>query len=537
MGRVNCAVIGCLNSSTKLKKWESSACEEESHKGLLKKNCSCEKPFILYMFPSVKRNGEKRAAWIKLLKRETSKKIEWTPCSSDRVCSEHFVDKVPTFEHPHPSLNLGYQLKETSKRRGLFRFPLSSSKKQPVVPENRNDDDSFLLLSPPLSPKSPLPTLQSPMSEHSYCHQPGSVEKRCENCIVKKSMVESYVKKVNKLTKQLNNLKQCLRKEKVKNEKMKPFTTASITTDEKMNFYTGITSIAMFNAIFTTMKPFLRKLDYWQGNKTFLSTKVRRRKSTQKKLSPKNAMLLTLMRLRLGLLNEDLADRFGISKATCCNTFKTWIRFLSETLGKGLVKWLPKESIQENMPRIFRKAGHGNVRVVIDCSEVFIERPKSLQTQAQTWSDYKSHNTVKFLIGISPAGYITFLSDCYGGRANDRFICADSGFYDCLDNYDEVMADRGFQIKEELMLKFCTLTVPPGARLKSQMTTSEVKKTKHVANLRIHVERAINRIKTFRILKSVLPITMMHHCDDIVCICSALCNLKRLLFKESVKTD
>ena len=60
-----------------------------------------------------------------------------------------------------------------------------------------------------------------------------------------------------------------------------------------------------------------------------------------------------------------------------------------------------------------------------------------------------------------------------------RFICSDSGFYDCLDYYDEVMADRGFQINEELMMKYCTLSVPPpGARLKSQMTKKECKKNK-----------------------------------------------------------
>ena len=63
------------------------------------------------------------------------------------------------------------------------------------------------------------------------------------------------------------------------------------------------------------------------------------------------------------------------------------------------------------------------------------------------------------------------------------------------------MADRSFQIKEELILKFCTLSVPPGARVKAQMTTAECKTTKDVANLRIQVEHAINRIKTFREFK------------------------------------
>jgi len=97
------------------------------------------------------------------------------------------------------------------------------------------------------------------------------------------------------------------------------------------------------------------------------------------------------------------------------------------TIG-NLVQWLPKESVQENMPKSFKKAGYGKVRVIIDCSEIFIERPKSLEIQAVTWSDYKSHNTIKFLIGISPTGYITFLSDCYGGRASDRFICKEVVF-------------------------------------------------------------------------------------------------------------
>ena len=83
------------------------------------------------------------------------------------------------------------------------------------------------------------------------------------------------------------------------------------------------------------------------------------------------------MRLRLGLLNEDLADRFGISTTICSNIFKTWIRILAKTLGK-LVAWLPEENIMENVPKFFRKAGHSRPRVIIDCSEVFIERPKSV---------------------------------------------------------------------------------------------------------------------------------------------------------------
>ena len=80
-------------------------------------------------------------------------------------------------------------------------------------------------------------------------------------------------------------------------------------------------------------------------------------------------------------------------------------------------------------------------------------------------------------IGISPSGFITFLSSCYGARASDKFITKDSGFYDLLQHDDVVMADCDFQIQKDL-LHFCNLQVPRGARTKSQITKKEVQKTK-----------------------------------------------------------
>ena len=87
------------------------------------------------------------------------------------------------------------------------------------------------------------------------------------------------------------------------------------------------------------------------------------------------------------------------------------------------------------------------------------------------------------------------------------------------------MADRGFQIQEDLVLYFCNLQVPPGPRTNSQMTKKEVQK---IANLLIHVERKINSIKNHRILKGTLPINMMQHVDEIVALLvyAALCNIK-----------
>ena len=92
---------------------------------------------------------------------------------------------------------------------------------------------------------------------------------------------------------------------------------------------------------------------------------------------------------------------------------------------------MPREAIRDNLPKAFIKTGNNKCRVILDCAEVFIERPKSLDRQPATWSDYKQHNTIK----------LPFLSSCHGGRACHRFITKDSIFYNLLEHDDIIMAD------------------------------------------------------------------------------------------------
>lgn len=60
------------------------------------------------------------------------------------------------------------------------------------------------------------------------------------------------------------------------------------------------------------------------------------------------------------------------------------------------------------MPIAFRTKFR-SCAIVIDCFEIFIERPKNLKARAQTWSNYKKHNTIKYLIGITPQGTISYI--------------------------------------------------------------------------------------------------------------------------------
>ena len=67
------------------------------------------------------------------------------------------------------------------------------------------------------------------------------------------------------------------------------------------------------------------------------------------------------------------------------------------------------------MPEEFKKH-YPKTRVIIDASEIKIECPKRVDAAVLCYSNYKGGHTLKFLIGISPDGHITFLSKCYGGR-------------------------------------------------------------------------------------------------------------------------
>ena len=86
------------------------------------------------------------------------------------------------------------------------------------------------------------------------------------------------------------------------------------------------------------------------------------------------------------------------------------------------------------------------------------------------------------------------------------------------------MADKSFQIQDLLAPLGVQLNIPPFLAGNTQMSESDVVLTKKVAHLRIHVERAIGRVKDFRILKDTLPATMWDSINEIVYVCCMLSN-------------
>ena len=76
------------------------------------------------------------------------------------------------------------------------------------------------------------------------------------------------------------------------------------------------------------------------------------------------------------------------------------------------------------------------------------------------YSNYKHHTTYKFLVGVTPSGYVAFVSDVLGGRARDKHITLSSKLLDSMEPGDAVMADRGFLIDDDLKARGITLIRP-----------------------------------------------------------------------------
>ncbi len=313
---------------------------------------------------------------------------------------------------------------------------------------------------------------------------------------------------MDKLDKELRERNAEIYKLRDENEKLKAkafgFNTVR-KSDALMNFFTGITSVQVFLWIVGLLKDKIKKC----------STK----------LSIEDHVIIVLMKLRLGLLNKDIALRYGIQSTMVSKIYRKWLPGMSSTL-QSLLIWPSRAEVRLNMPQAFKKR-YRDCACIIDCSEVFIERPKNLTARAQTWSNYKHNNTLKYLIGISPAGAVTFLSAGWGGRVSDKQITLESGFLNKILPGDCILADRGFLIEEELNTVGAYLKIPKFTKGKSQLPAKDVDESRKLCNVRIHIERVIGQLKKFRLLQNTVPISQVDLLDNAMIVICALVNLRK----------
>lgn len=255
-------------------------------------------------------------------------------------------------------------------------------------------------------------------------------------------------------------------------------------------------------------------------------------KSRDHKLPVEDEFLMFMMKLKLGLTNLDLAIRFHISQGRVSNIVNSWLIYLYTFFGK-LKIWPHRDIIIEQMPSKFKEEYPSNV-IIIDCTELKIECPSSLLKQSETYSNYKSTNTVvKGLVGVDAKGGIMYVSHLYTGLISDKEIVKRSGFMKLLKRKidvgeilvgDSIMADKGFNISSELSEIGLNLNIPPFLADQSSFTEGDVIRTQTIAQHRIHIERAIGKVRRFLIFSKRLPVSMLGSVNQLWSVCCMLSN-------------
>ena len=376
-----------------------------------------------YSFPDGKLEDKVllRKRWLHLVGRK-----EVRPTHGHRVCLKHFLGGKKTYMNNLPMI--------TPK----------TAKAKPVVPRQTTKARNRTV---PTITTGPVQedVLQEEITDGHTVNNSEELETRLQ-------FLENENRMLKEENERLKSENACLL-EKVSDSQKKPsFCFKDVKDNDKLvNFYTGLPDYLTLNVLFKSFGNAGNKLVYYDSgtNSEKLSNSEHNKCGPKRSLTPEQEFFLVLVRLRLGLLEEDLAYRASISAIHISRILVTWIDFLHNFF-RAIPIWGSRACINEAMPGCF-KDSYPTTRVIIDCTELFIEKASSVRSQSATFSHYKQYNTAKGVVGISPSGIISFVSDLYAGRTSDKQATVDCGILTLLDSGDSIMADRGFEIDHSLL--------------------------------------------------------------------------------------
>lgn len=289
---------------------------------------------------------------------------------------------------------------------------------------------------------------------------------------------------------------------------LSPFTILDMMkSDQQTLAFTGVESLTAFKAICDSIE-LLETLWYPMGRRVDLVLEGR--------------ILLTLLKLKINCTFQCLGALFNISRQQAARYFYKTLHLLYMFF-KRLIPWPSRQEIRRNLPKHFDK--YPDTRVVIDCTEFAVACCRCLSCRLRCYSHYKGAHTLKVMIGISPAGLITFLSQTFGGRTSDKFLFLQSNILKKVEPGDSIMCDKGFLITEECKALAVNVIQPPFLKDKNKFSPQEAADTYYIAHARVHVERAIQRLKTYKILSDKISWLMVPQFDEIISVISALVNL------------
>jgi len=214
---------------------------------------------------------------------------------------------------------------------------------------------------------------------------------------------------------------------------------------------------------------------------------VRDHRGQQKALSSVECMLLVLYVLRTGATQPTTALAFGVSQATVSRYFVFGLQWLYRTF-----KAHEEDDHRQAQlaPPLELDPEEMYFCIILDGTEIGVQRMSDMYEHRAFYSKYKGRDTLKWLVGLSPVGAISFVSDAYPGSITDADLTEVSGILSRVlkGQAGGIMADKGFLIERLCADHDTHLIVPPRKRRgMEQFVLDDVIRTKIVASRRIYV--------------------------------------------------
>jgi hypothetical protein len=292
MPTTSCAVVGCKHNKAQLRKYEKEM--RPAH-------------YDLVTFPL---DDEGRKRWEKLVNRKEKKdgkEVPWTRKAYSRICSKHFIDGIPTAQHPDPVLHMGYTIshnksprappKPRSEREPPTKRARKSAKLDPPQPSPTACPKVSTTPKPPkkiICVSVPTPTCSSgqktqepPTPKFKSLYY---LSKPCENpsATLSKPSQRDYTAEILELKRKLAIAQ--AKVDALTHAKSKPLATKLLTSDQKVSFYTGIPNLKTFHLLLEYMEPKAERMTYWRGDRKLITSKARYFHRSPKKFGPRRKL-------------------------------------------------------------------------------------------------------------------------------------------------------------------------------------------------------------------------------------------------------
>ncbi len=252
----------------------------------------------------------RHSAWISKINRKA-----WCPGPGARVCSIHFISGKPStvydLNNPDwaPSVNLGYESSESRQASRRYQRLKERNKSAASTSSKESnlsyDDDSV-----------PGIACQTELT--------GSVPGIACQTELTGVMIDDREKLIKSLQHDNMILRQDLIQAKEDNSTNAISLEAFQKKDDLVKFYTGLSCWRVFSAVITLVSPALPPMP-------------------NSKLSIFESIVMFLMKLRLNLMDEDIAFRFGVHQSTVSRNFHKILDIMNARL-THLIKWPDRET-------------------------------------------------------------------------------------------------------------------------------------------------------------------------------------------------